>query len=721
MEKWTFKSIFEANLPVGATMPQVRTIEIPSIQRDYAQGRAGNDVRRIRHRLLEALRDAVTSDRPVTLDFVYGDIDSDGKMTPLDGQQRLTLLFLLHWYASRHDQVTDENCEFLSHFTYATRPASRQFCEKLVSFRPGLQSPLSQEISDQEWFPLGWRNDPTISSMLVVLDDIQASFKDVPNLWQSLCDGAITFHFLPIRDMGLTDDLYVKMNSRGKPLTTFEHFKAELERTVGTISPAVAERVSKRIDGNWTDLFWKLGKRADFVDTAFLNYFRFVCDILCYKMRDTPQGKDRDPFTLQEIYFGKSCSHATENVAYLEKSLDCWVEAQAKTPGGIAGFFAKFAPDSRLVLSSDAQSDYLMDCLVAYGSLPFTKKVMLYAFVVYLLNGEAIGEGAFRDRIRIVRNLAENSRDEMSDSETRQGGNRLPAILEQVDSIVLHGIVADNLSINFNANQLEEERRKILWRKDNPQSIDDLRNLEDHPLLYGQVGVLDLGRPDLFRRFAELFRCSWDKVDCALLASGDYWQMDLNGWRWQGGSSTIQSVWQSLFHKGSAAGFDNTARTLHALLDSHETFDEKVLDGIVGDFLARCEHEHRFDWRYYYIKYPSFRPGRYGKYCADANRKTDPYAFRVMWTASILSENAYSPFLKEAAPDRISRETYGDALVYPDKRIFVTNGGFRVADATGEETLESWTVQQTDDGIDREDRIEFLKRRLPLPNMADVP
>ena len=69
MEKWTFKSIFEADLSV-ANMPLVRTIEIPSIQRDYAQGRAGNDVRRIRHRLLEALRYAVTSDRPITLDFV---------------------------------------------------------------------------------------------------------------------------------------------------------------------------------------------------------------------------------------------------------------------------------------------------------------------------------------------------------------------------------------------------------------------------------------------------------------------------------------------------------------------------------------------------------------------------------------------------------------------------------------------------------------------------
>ena len=45
--------------------------------------------------------------------------------------------------------------------------------------------------------------------------------------------------------MGLTDELYIKMNSRGKQLTQFEHFKAELERELKSIDEETA-RVFKR-------------------------------------------------------------------------------------------------------------------------------------------------------------------------------------------------------------------------------------------------------------------------------------------------------------------------------------------------------------------------------------------------------------------------------------------------------------------------------------------
>lgn len=712
MDKHSFKSIFGTEIVSGTAAVRIRNIEIPSVQRDYAQGRAGNDVARIRTRILEALRKAVTG-TPLTLDFIYGDVDSNGNMTPIDGQQRLTLLFLLHWYASRRDAIADADCEFLRHFTYATRPASRQFCEKLVSFRPSLHTSLSQEIADQEWFPLGWQADPTASSMLVVLDDIQNVFADVPDLWEALCSGAITFHFLPIRDMGLTDELYVKMNSRGKPLTTFEHFKAELERSITATSPSDAIRISKKIDGEWTDMFWSLGKSAEFVDNAFLNYFRFVCDILCYKMHDTPQGKNRDPFTLQETYFGSGSGIDAKNLEFLEKSLNCWVTVKRETTGGTSEFFRQFYDDSRLITASDSKFNYLMDCLTSYERLPFSKKVILYAFSVYLLNKSSIEEASFRERIRIVRNLVENSRDEMSDSEIRQGGNRMPAVIEQVDSIILHGIVADNLSINFNDVQLDEERMKIVWRKDNPQWVDALRNLEDHPLLYGRVGILDLAKPELFQRFAELFSCSWDKVDCALISIGDYWQADSNGWRWQGGTSNqnVSSAWKSLFHKGPAGGFDNTVRTLGALLASHEKFDDETLDEIVGGFLKQCKETHRFDWRYYYAKYPSFRPGRHGKFCLDGDRMNAPYVFRVMWTPTNISENTYSAYLKEADSEHISRESYGDCLVYHDKKIYVTNQGFRITDISGKETIDLWNVPQVN-GIDQEDRIVFLKQHL---------
>ena len=94
----SFMDIFDTTFGEGQEAVQLKKIIIPIIQRDYAQGRKGTDVTRIRERFLDSLYKAVT-EKPITLDFVYGDIDSEGNMTPLDGQQRLTTLFLLLTWA----------------------------------------------------------------------------------------------------------------------------------------------------------------------------------------------------------------------------------------------------------------------------------------------------------------------------------------------------------------------------------------------------------------------------------------------------------------------------------------------------------------------------------------------------------------------------------------------------------------------------------------------
>ena len=73
-------------------------MQIPLIQRDYAQGRVDTKTARIRRDFLATLHDALAGDEPLGLDFVYGDLRDDGTFKPLDGQQRLTTLFLLHWY-----------------------------------------------------------------------------------------------------------------------------------------------------------------------------------------------------------------------------------------------------------------------------------------------------------------------------------------------------------------------------------------------------------------------------------------------------------------------------------------------------------------------------------------------------------------------------------------------------------------------------------------------
>ena len=159
----------------AAGTPVVERIEIPIIQRDYAQGRDGDAV----------LASALTSSTPcissddgtdISLDFVYGDV-VDGTLRPLDGQQRLTTLFLLHWYlAWRADRLEQEHgwkC-----FEYATRPSARRFCACLSGSKPPANARLRAWLEDQHWFLHTWQHDPTIQSMLLMLEAIHERFAD---------------------------------------------------------------------------------------------------------------------------------------------------------------------------------------------------------------------------------------------------------------------------------------------------------------------------------------------------------------------------------------------------------------------------------------------------------------------------------------------------------------------------------------------------------------
>ena len=81
----SFIDIFDSEFETDGTPVKIKKIVIPIIQRDYAQGRENPDVNRMRTRFLSSLYDAITG-HPITLDFVYGDVDENGKLTPLDGQ-----------------------------------------------------------------------------------------------------------------------------------------------------------------------------------------------------------------------------------------------------------------------------------------------------------------------------------------------------------------------------------------------------------------------------------------------------------------------------------------------------------------------------------------------------------------------------------------------------------------------------------------------------------
>ena len=67
-----------------------REIEIPVIQRDYAQGR--KTATQIRKGFLLSIEEALVNRKPLDMNFVYGSIEDKEQFIPIDGQQRLTTL-----------------------------------------------------------------------------------------------------------------------------------------------------------------------------------------------------------------------------------------------------------------------------------------------------------------------------------------------------------------------------------------------------------------------------------------------------------------------------------------------------------------------------------------------------------------------------------------------------------------------------------------------------
>lgn len=359
--------------------------------------------------------------------------------------------------------------------------------------------------------------------------------------------------------------------------------------------------------------------------------------------------------------------------------------------------------------------DIFEDCIHSYSDksgrlrqFPLNRIVLLYAITIYLQNQTNVTYEEFVRRIRIVNNLIQNSEDEVSD---RLDRNRIPAILQAIDAIILNGVFDDTLDNNFNVNQIQEEKEKIKFLIDNPTKSDVLFALEDHPMLKGQISIVGLENLDYYDRFVSLFQCSWDKIDCALMTFGNYGQQERNVWRYQFASKSMQLAWDELFHMSANKGFDNTKSILIALLASNATFDDSILDSIIANYTAECENKSVYPWAYYYVKYSVFRPGSYGKF-SNSEAADKPYMFSILQTRSAWSQNTYMPYLKAVDDAHLSRDSMGQRLEYADVHVTCENAAY-VFNCLGEKsTIEKVEIQQNEEGIDTEDRIVLLKKNL---------
>lgn len=634
----------------------VERIEIPIIQRDYAQGRIDKATTRIRNAFLDALLNALEPNAATQpLDFVYGEI-KDGALVPLDGQQRLTTLFLLHWYlAARLGFAPDSpDCCSLPIFAYRTRASSTAFCQRLVVCRPPFANPVPHEndpnaglanwLKDQSWFPRAWERDPTITGMLVALDDLHGRLlkwnaDNLQSAWDRLSNiksPAVHFDLLPIANIGPADRQYIRMNARGKPLTEFERFKARFEETLASASITDRDTFAHRVDGPWTDLLWPLrnsGKKDALdivIDDEFLRLFRYLSALAVWKFKPqacTVEQGEQELHAWAEPLYGNLDANG-ERRAFLFKALDALHSTFAgKDRPAIETDFAQWFTNDvhqQGKLAIYESTNLLAECVGCFGepSVSNSKFSLAQTLLFYaLLHGWVKGIAPDVQRLRVLRNILL-----APDADLRQewvADYFLPGVEYLIDvGLPNSGVSIPNvLKDAFSDRQLTEEIEKLTLKSGNVALAIDLDRLEDHPLLKGCLFAFDLQvlPADIKRRvdtFYELFPPAdllrYGKLLTGALLTKSNYSRPL-GDRFQFGSATQHGRWRDAL-TGPRDAAPTIRMPLAALLDDVAARTGDISNRLTGIVEEWKKKQKRFDWRYYIVKYECMRSGASGIY-----------------------------------------------------------------------------------------------------------
>ncbi|WP_297976491.1 DUF262 domain-containing protein [uncultured Capnocytophaga sp.] len=504
-----------SNKTTFLSFAQNKKIEIPIFQRDYAQGRNDETTDKIRKDFVSSLIEALDKNIPIELDFIYGR-EVDNTITLIDGQQRLTTLFLLHWYISQRIGKIDafKNIKF----SYATRDYAKDFTAKLTTgedFKIDFtQAILSTELKDKNWFYDDWQHDPTVSGMLNTLDEIHKQLRDktIDHYWSLLEQGEqeiVTFYWLDLEEHQLTDELYLKMNARGKQLSKFENFKASLTKRIADEQWEKGKAFSLKMDTAYTDLFWKYRGNVNVIDYEVTNFFAGMAMIgyaLKEKNSETQQRRVQELFNnplsvrvedFEESDFNLFMSYlnfysTVENIS-IETNLWKYYNTDNKR-----GFFEEFIKDENKGTGE------------VYKGATYPQRVFFYALSELFIK---VKDQASRENfIRVVRNIVENVT--IDSAQTFIGAIRLMnELLEGMQDIYSY-LSKTAIQSNFASYQVAQEIDKAKRIIADSQWKGAIWEAEDHSMFKGDIGFLLLeteNNLDLFKKRYEVAKEMFDE------------------------------------------------------------------------------------------------------------------------------------------------------------------------------------------------------------------
>lgn len=485
-------------------------IVIPLIQRDYAQGRESQLT--IRTDFLNSIFRTLEEGEYLNLDFVYGTAEGGISFQPIDGQQRLTTLFLLHWFVfwqmgnlEKFQKLVFEEDE-TPKFQYRVRPGAERFFPAFLKWKPNSNLPgdkwFQEELPEQIWFSRSWRSDPTVRGSLVMLDAIREKFRAV---FEGPCPddlearlGNIKMEVLVLPESISADEIYLKMNARGKALTDFEKFKAWLIKNHS--SPDVGYDCNLRpdqdwklqLDQDWLQFFW--GKSEDKKDRATTVSACFFNTVLALAI-NAQAGRESRSGESGEKQKAKAFNDQISNWIHLDRAyrVNEWEKLFDTTTvdwvfNSLDEFHNRMDEVDSLMKSGDWISK--KDLVFSEPDLKLSAPDRCWFHAITLFcQGKCRND---REWFRVARNLISNT-DIADIPDTIRSLNKLAegmnSGVHQRLASMEDGEAACFMPKSFR-EQLEEERTKAKLLSVGNSEWEVIRTVENHPFLKGQIGIL---------------------------------------------------------------------------------------------------------------------------------------------------------------------------------------------------------------------------------------
>lgn len=251
-------------------------VVIPEIQREYVWGK--------NEKVLSQFIEELKLKKQLNIGFIYSykPYKELNEIFLIDGQQRITTLILIAFYAA----ITEENKldEFKTlmrlngtkpAFSYRVRSCTKEFMLELFRNINNLDD--LREIEKQKWFLNRYQVDKSISSMIEAFKIIDKKLKECDNIYDYIIEN-VKFWYFNVGETSQGEELYITMNSRGEALSDAEQIK-----------PILFEKVT-RSDKNkygklWDEIeeyFYKLkpnDKGIEVVDTMMNRFIQLILQI----------------------------------------------------------------------------------------------------------------------------------------------------------------------------------------------------------------------------------------------------------------------------------------------------------------------------------------------------------------------------------------------------------------------------------------------------------